>query len=274
MLVTLQYAFWILPAVLQAYLAVVMVRRGLRAEFPAFFLYTVFQVSSFMLKFPLYHLGPYKLYFNVYWSCKVLELALGFMVIHEVFSYIFRPYEALRDLGNVLFRWAAVVLVLVAAVMVLSSSGGVGLTPLMNIILTLDRSISMMQCGLVLLLLLFSSYVGLTNRNHVFGIALGFGLASAIDLCIWTVRARFGGGADTVFSLLSGASFLLAVVTWTGYLLSPDPERRTVQHVAALPDSWNYALNGITNPGANAPSLPLIESAVERIFQRKNDSVH
>ena len=88
------------------------------------------------------------------------------------------------------------------------------------------------------------------------------------------MRARFGHAADQIFSLLSNTNFLLATLTWTAYLLSTDPERRSVQHVAAVPDNWNYALNSVINPRANAPSLPLIESAVERIFQRTNGDSH
>ena len=44
---------WIAPHVLQVALAVMMVRRKLAREFPAFFLYTVFEVLQFAVLFAL-----------------------------------------------------------------------------------------------------------------------------------------------------------------------------------------------------------------------------
>ena len=46
---------------------------------------------------------------------------LAFAVLREIFVQIFRPYESLREFGNILFRWAALVLILIGVVMTISS---------------------------------------------------------------------------------------------------------------------------------------------------------
>src|SRR5882724_10740417 len=105
------YVLWLLAPVCQVFLLIFMLRRKLRAEFPFFFTYTVFQVISFAVQYGIYHFSPDN-YFNVYWTAAALSAMLGFLVIHEVFTYAIRPYPGLRDLGKMLFRWVALLLVL------------------------------------------------------------------------------------------------------------------------------------------------------------------
>src|SRR3954452_15909722 len=119
------YVLWIMPAVVFAFLAVVMHRRGLRERYPFFFSYAAFQVASFLAQFTVYHLWP-KFYFYEYWTGAALSISISFAVIYEVFAEVFSPFEGLRDLGRVLFRWAAVVLVLAAVLMTLTGSVSAG----------------------------------------------------------------------------------------------------------------------------------------------------
>jgi len=51
-------------------------------------------------------------------------VVLGFKVIHEVFLDVFRPYHTLRDLGSVLFKWAGLVMLMVACVVAASTPSG------------------------------------------------------------------------------------------------------------------------------------------------------
>ena len=56
--------------------------------------------------------------FYVFWSCTAVNLALAFRIIHEVFVDVFRPYPALKDLGTALFKWAAIIMVLVSVALI------------------------------------------------------------------------------------------------------------------------------------------------------------
>ena len=49
------YVLWLLAPVCQIFLLIFMLRRKLRAEFPFFFSYTVFQVISFAVQYGVYH---------------------------------------------------------------------------------------------------------------------------------------------------------------------------------------------------------------------------
>jgi hypothetical protein len=265
MLICLYYALWLLAPAFQAYIAYLMWRRGMRDTYPIFFNYTVFESASTIA---LICLRPwYHLYFYGYWVTSVIGFGLAFAVIFEVFQRVFRPYDTLRDFGNVLFRWAAVVLVLVAIVTAAGGTNGADMR-VMQTILVLDRSVRVMQCGLVLFLFLFSGYLGLSSRAHIFGIALGFGIFASFDLGIVTMRAAFGPMNNTVLSLLKSAIYSGACGLWLFYLRSPEPERRKVEHRLRMPE-WNYALADVVHPPAET-FMPMIESAVDRILAQRS----
>ncbi len=274
MMLVLSYAVWLFAPAFQAWLIVVLWRRGLRRRYPIFFNYTAFSIVTFVALFGIRHCGLqhwYPPYFYAFWTTSIISIGLGFAVIHEVFHGVFRPYDTLRDFGNVLFRWAAVVLVLVAIV---TAAGGTNAADvrIMQTILTLERSVRVMQCGLVLFLFLFSSFLGLSSRAHLFGIALGFGIFAAFDLGTAVMRAAFGPMGNAEVSMVRGAVYGLSCILWLFYMRSEEPERRTVEHRLRTTE-WNYALSGAVNPPGET-FLPMIEDAVERILaQRDSEAV-
>ncbi len=261
----LWYAVWLAAPTLQLLLLVVMVRRGLRREFPFFFTYTLYQILSFGLKFATYHRSQVE-YFYVYWVTGALGIGLALTVIYEIFTQIFKPYEALRGMATVLFRWAALVLTLVAVVMALAGSRPDS-SLVLGAILTFERSVRVMQCGLVLFLFLFARYVGVSWRHHLFGIAAGFGLYASLDLILVTAHVvGFDGG--TILPFIKSASYVFAVMIWTGYMLSREPGRRPALYPAA--ESWNLAVSGVQTLAAEPHFLPRIEDAVDRAFAKTN----
>src|SRR4051812_13287263 len=170
----LDYALWLAAPVFQLAILAFMRRRKLSAEFPFFFTYTAFQVLSVAVLFTIFHFTPNN-YFYAYWTSAALGIMLGFAVIHEIFSYTIRPYIGLRELGNLLFKWAALLLVLVGALLATSSSG-MSSRQLISAIVDVERGVRLMQCGLLLFIYLCSSYLGLTWKNFACGLALGFGI--------------------------------------------------------------------------------------------------
>src|SRR5256886_11165828 len=119
-------ALWIAHPVLQFAVAAVMYWRKQHRIFPIFFAYLGFQIAGFMILFPLHKWGEYSHYFYGYWMLSAISVVLGFRLIQEIFEDVFRPYHTLKDLGTVLFNWAALVMLLVAGVVVGSSSAGGG----------------------------------------------------------------------------------------------------------------------------------------------------
>ncbi len=259
------YAIWVAAPAIQLFLVATMLYRHLRREFPLFFAYTVFQVLSFGLKFAAYHRSQLE-YFYVYWFTGAMGIVLGLVVIYEIFAQVFKPYEALRGMAQVLFRWAALVLIVAALVMALTSSRPEA-NPVLTAILTFDRSVRVMQCGLVLFLFLFARYVGVSWRHHLFGIAAGFGMYASLDLLLVTAHAA-GFSWASVMPMVKSIGYVFSTLIWAGYMLSREPARRPALYPTA--ERWNYALSGAQTMAGEVSFLPRIEGAVDRAFAKTN----
>jgi hypothetical protein len=243
-----------------------MVKRGLRKEFPLFFSYALFQGVQSVVLLVLKPLN-YGAYFYAYWTTAILAVFVEFVVIHEIFTHVFRPYEALRRIAMVLFRWSALVLVMVAVVTA-SGNGLSSWSRMMGTILALERSIRVMQVGLVLFLFLFSQQVGLTQRHRIFGISLGFGITAAVELTVATMASNMGGGAHMGLALLSSGTFVTAACVWAYYMRIEEPERVKVEH-AIEAGRLNMVVTGSMHPVQQESFLPYIEGAVERILAER-----
>lgn len=262
--------FWIAAAIGLLFLAGLMFRKKLHREFPVFFALVVAECLDSWLAMVLKAVS-YKAYYIEYWTLATVITFLGFAVLREVFLHIFRPYDALRNFGKMLFRWSAAVLILIAAVMTLSSTPLTS-NPVTNFILTLDRSVRLMQCGLVVFLYLFARQLGLTERHRVYGISVGFGVFASVHLMTVTLTALFPAATSPSMMYLLNVPYQLAwlatVVIWMVYMYRPEPERRRAT-VLELPESWNYTLAGINNDNSAAAFLPNVVDTVERVLNRR-----
>jgi hypothetical protein len=276
MMRALYYVLWVAPALSFSVLAYIMVKRKQRTRFPYFFSYAVFQVIAFAIQFSTYQSSNRYAYFIAYWTLAALSVGLGFAVIYEVFTEIFRPFEGLRDLGAVLFRWAAAVLVVAAALMVLVGPAAEATTHskiLLSCVVALERSVRVMQCGLVLLMILCTPYLGLHWRHRIFGIGAGFGLLAATDLIAVAVLSRVGYSAQMFYNLAHMAAFNTAALIWTVYFLRPEPARQPALQLAPS-ERWDFALSSAMHPQSASPSLPLIMGVVDRAFERAGHEGH
>lgn len=262
-----QLALWVAQPILELPLLGVMLWRKLHRKFPIFFAYIVFHVISFAVLFPIHQYGGYDLYFYSYWISAMVSLALGFAVIHEVFLDVFRPYHTLKDLGTVLFKWAALVMIFVAIVVAASSPEGQ--SPLVQAVATVQRCVKVIQCGLVLFLLFFSKYLGVSWRQHSFGIVLGFGGYASVQLI---GNALYSGGQvnSRATDFLYPAAYTCAVLTWVGYAALKAPARDVSASLLAS-QRWEQSLGDLQRPAAAGSLIPMFEGMVDRAFSRTGD---
>ena len=239
------YSLWLGGSVAQFVAAGVMLRRRQVKQFPMFFSYLAFQIFQAALLF-LLHLQKhqhYGRYFYAFWTGQAIGAILRFGVIYEIFSAVFVPYPALRSLGGVLFRWSAVVLIMVAALVAASDASGNSGGQLIASIFILDRSINLVQCGLLFFLFIFSASFGLSWRHQVFGIAMGFGMIASSELAIAAIRTQIGGVADEVLFFVQRGLYDVSMLIWIGYLLLPEFQLKVL---SPLPENdletWNQEL--------------------------------
>jgi hypothetical protein len=245
-----------------------MLRRGQQRPFKYFFAYIVTQIMTFAVIFPTYRYY-YSAIFYISWISTAISVALGFMVIHEAFLDVFRPFHTLRDLGTVLFKWAGLVMLLVAGVVSVSTSSS-ELAAWVQAIMTAQRCVRIIQVGMVLFLLFFARYLGVSRRQHSFGIALGFGTFAVVEL---TLIASWTGNhlGNTAMNLINMGAYNATLLIWLGYTLAKSPAR-DASSTLLRPQRWEQSLSDIQHPLPADSLIPMFEGMVDRALSRTQAS--
>jgi hypothetical protein len=142
-----------------------------------------------------------------------------------------------------LFRGVTVVLLL-AGVGLAALIPGKSVSFLMLATDTLNRTVSLLQLGLLLSLFIFSRYFALSLRSHAFGIALGLGTYASVQLATSAVLLYMGSSSSPLPNFITMATYHCCVLVWMFYLLLP--ERSAYFTRRALPkhdlEVWNQEL--------------------------------
>jgi hypothetical protein len=249
---------WCAQPILQSVVAVILWRRELHKQFPVFFLFLLVQVANFVVIFPLWRTGNDTMYFWLFWLGEAVNAVLGFKVIHEIFLDVFRPYHTLKDLGTLLFKWAGVVMLMVSVVVAFSNS--FDHYPLVHAVTTLQRSVRVVQLGLILFMLLFSRFLGVSRKQVSFGISLGFGLFAGVELMLMALNSG-GFVKQDNFNLINMVTLIVAILVWLGYSRSPKAVRvAAVNHLQT--QRWEQGLADLQHPVLSDSLIPMFEGMV------------
>jgi hypothetical protein len=261
----IQLFLWGLQPALQASVAGVMYRRRLHKDFPAFFAFTIAQIAIFTIEFPIHQWASYAAYFYTYWFATAVNLAFAFKIIHEVFVDVFRPYQALKDLGSALFKWAALVMLLVSVVLVSTSPGWQD--PLAQTVLVVQRCVRVIQCGMVLFLLAFCKHLGISWQRQSFGIAMGFGVFAGVELLTYALYSGSHIRGDAT-NLINMSAYNFSILVWMYYAFR---NRQDFRVPVLIPQRWDDALIDIQSPSDSESLIPMFEHMVDRAFSKAQD---
>ena len=232
------YALWIGPTVVEGVLVGSMAHRRMLRELPFFFAYACFDAASSVAMYVVYHKCSFVTYFLCFWPVLGIRLVLGLLAIREVVLHVFSSYAALRQFSVVIFRWLVVILAMVAVISA-AAAPGVDSDRLMAGLFVAERSVRLVQVGLLVFLFLLAQFFGVSWRSYAFGIGLGFGVFASVQLGALAVRTTLGAISGNTFNLVSSAAQTCAILIWCAYLLSP--ERHKTMDVLPKADlqQWN-----------------------------------
>jgi hypothetical protein len=213
-------------------------------------------------------------YFYVFWAVYIASAVLLFFICLEVFRTALLAFSGLQRLGTIVFRWAALVSVIVSLSTV--SFQHLGLDAIREVASGLMHSVSVLELCLLAFLCLSMQALRLTVRDMAFGISLGFGIMSANDFVMAALISR-------QFSLWSPVEFayeaviLVVLGVWIAYCVLPEPVRKLV----VLPANsnvyrWNEIASALGHTGtrvampqpANGFFLTDVERVVEKVLAR------
>ncbi len=213
------FVLWFAPLAIQCVIALVMLRRGLVAQFPFFFSYTILlpvrDLSLYFLP------NPGDRYSTVFWLGEAAAVLLSLAIIFEISLHFVRSFPFLRLFLRVL--WVAAGVAGAAALALLFwTKGPAGTDVALEWITLSERSARFLQVCLLILAIAMMSRLGLTWRHYSLGIAAGFGVYAALDLVLLELRGHLHVFSGEAFVLLRSAAYNLGVLIWAFYFLRPE----------------------------------------------------
>ncbi len=259
-------------------------KKGLHRRFPTMGSYLALRVASTPVLALLYvgqtqYVGTQlgircaQAYLFVFWAVYIVSAVVLFFVCVEVFRSALSSLPGLMRFGIVIFRWAAVVSLIVTFSSV--SYTRRGLLSIPDIAMSLMRSVSLIELCLLAFLCLCMNALRLSVRDMAFGISLGFGMMSANDFITISLINR-NANLTTPLQFVYESAILVALGTWIGYAALPEPARRPVVMAAnSTIYRWNEIASALGHPGtqvavqpANGFFLTDVEKVVEKVLSR------
>ena len=238
-----QGALWILGPLLQCIVAVVIIHRRILKEIPVFWCYCVFHVLLAPTSYVANRIS-YRAYFHVYWGAEFIDMVLTFLVVQELFSHVFAPYEAIRSMGRILFQSAALVMIVFSVLLAASARSMGSPSPVIERFISLERSVHVLEIGVLLALFLVCRVLGIVWQRFAFGIAVGLGLTLSGEAIAAALRAFLGAAGNHLYIWLEPISATLATCVWAYYAISVDhaAEAPVASPSPAQLMEWNRAL--------------------------------
>lgn len=219
-----------------------------------------------------HHLGM--CYFFGYFAVYVASAVLLFFICVEVFKSALAAFPGISKLAIVIFRWAAIVSVIVSLTSISYTNRGLYIVS--DVSFGLMRSVSVLELCLLAFLCLSMNALRLTVRDLSFGIALGFGVMCSDDFIISSLVARVNSLTDPLQFVIE--SLILATLAmWIGYCLMPEPAPKPVLMPAnSTIYRWNEIASALGHTGtkvavqqpANSFFLSDVERVVEKVLAR------
>jgi hypothetical protein len=233
---------WILPHALLGVVAAIIYGRRLYRKFPCFFAYVLYEIAEFILLFTLYSVPSVtnEQYGYVFSASLMLSIALRFGVIDEISRNLFHGSPLLTVSARRLLQCVQGLLLVIGILLAIYAPGNNGVKVGAGLAVV-NRGVAIVQSGILLCVLCFSRLLGVSLRRPAFGITLGLGVLSSVDLAIYAVRAEFGAGIWVpYFDLLTAGTYLICTLIWLGYLLAPELEPVSLTVVAHDEvETWN-----------------------------------
>jgi hypothetical protein len=240
---------WLGSLALEILLLFDLSRHEIHRRFPAFFAYILFDITrAIALPAILYSTPKTYNYFYAYWISVPLEYTLTFLIILEVFAYIFRAQISQSNHVIRMFVIFGLTLFVVSVFLIIHPE--IPMKHLTAIILIVNRSISLLMAGLLFFMWTYSSHIGFTMRDHVWGIVFGLGIYSSVSLVVAAIHAATGQMCPGWLTPLPHFTYLGSTAIWNAYLWRKEPEippltDKELEHYQTLVSTYRALLKNV-----------------------------
>jgi hypothetical protein len=265
---------------LAAVLVFVFWRKKLSSRFRAMGIYLALRVITTPIELLLFngnriiHSQLWMIsYFYFFWAGYIASAVILFFVCVEIFRAALGAFPGLIKFGVVIFRWAALVSIIITFSTV--SFAHRGILVVADIAYGLMRSVSIIELCLLAFLCLCMNALRLSARDTSFGMALGFGCMAANDFIHASLITRFTSLTAPI-QFVYEAMILVVLVVWTGYFVAPERKSQpVVMRANSTIYRWNEIASALGHPGtqvavqhSNSFFLTDVEKVVDKVLTR------
>jgi len=212
-------------------------------------------------------------YFYGFWANYIACALILFFVCVEIFRSALSSLPGLMKFGVVIFRWAALVSLIVTFSTVSFAHRGILVIP--DIAYGMMRSVSILELCLLGFLCLCMNALRLSPRDMSFGLALGFGFMATNDFIHASIAPLFASLTGSL-QFVYEAGILLALGLWTAYSAAPEPVTKpVVMQANSTIYRWNEIASALGHTGtqvavqqSNSFFLTDVEKVVDKVLNR------
>jgi hypothetical protein len=223
-LLTFDYVFWYATIVCQVVACFALIRRKQFFHHWRVFGYYLFYITSAsILTLAVERFGSQNAFATTYSIVDFIEAILLNLVLLEILVKVLDPFESLpgRTVARFCF-WAVLGISAAVAFSVMMPSGHKG--PLIEVPLTIERTIFLADASLLWIILVQAKKLGITWKSSVAEIAIGFVLYLTVQSTTRFVASIYPGQLLwSIFSEVGQFAFLIAVLGWTWTIINRDP---------------------------------------------------
>ena len=165
------------------------------------------------------------IYFADQWISSIIDSALIIILIYSTFWEAMRPLEGIHHIGKIIFRWVSGVSFVFSLALALGPHAA---APSYRAMISnrLSDGTNILTLCLLLFVCFAISPLGLTYRSRIFGISLGLGVMTSVDLIqsSWLATNQ----AMTLYSpmyLVHSLGAVIGLAIWMVYFLRKEEER-------------------------------------------------
>ena len=211
-----------------------LIRLRVYNSLPFFFSYVSYAIAADSTRFLVHN--SHRLYAVTYWATEAGYAVLGLLVLYEVLRISFR---SMRRMWWFRVMVPALTVLATAVVFFYTKTHPLKVdTPLVATIVTAEFWVRLLQALLFMAVIFLGRFLGIRWRQHVFGVAAGFGLYANAYFFLTLAFPLFG----TNFSLLWGgiqlSAYAIAILIWLWFFRSPEQPGPPPQY----PDGIRQAL--------------------------------